>query len=48
MCGGPAMVIEGCGGYGEPHMSVHGLGWVWRGAWNIPGGPGTDLEGLRS
>ena len=33
------MVIEGCGGYGEPQMSVNGLGWVWRGACNGSGGP---------
>ena len=36
MLGRPAMVIEGCGGYGEPQMSVNGLGvegglkLIWR------------------
>ena len=29
------MGIEGFGGYRGTQMGVNGLGWVWRGSWNL-------------
>ena len=41
------MGIEGYRFYGGPQMGVNGLGWVWRGPWNLSRGlRGYERSGM--